>query len=346
VTWTDNYLPGWYLLQGQGNATSPATLVSTVSPNTGTSTSAAVYNYANSTTTSDRALGSLPSNSIASSGSSAYFYGVKIVNTTGQTVNSATISYTGEQYRDGGNTAIQSLTVDYSTNATALTTASGTWTSVPALTFNSPIHTSFATVLDGNASANRVSNINTTISGLSIPNNGSIWIRWTDANDASSDHGLAIDDVNIVLNAMPQSPSISAATENMSGTYTVTVTDANACSATSTTSLTVNPLPTASISGDATICEGGATNLTIQFTGSAPWTYVINGGTPTITNNNPTLVSVSPLTTTTYILTSVSDANCTGTVSGSASITVNKLSSNPSAATQRHLLCVQGLVQP
>ena len=73
----------------------------------------------------------------------AFFYGVKITNTTGVTLNDAVITYTGEQYRDGGNTALQSLTVDYSTNATNLTTASGSWTILPTLTFTSPIHTAF-----------------------------------------------------------------------------------------------------------------------------------------------------------------------------------------------------------
>jgi hypothetical protein len=84
---------------------------------------------------------------------------------------------------------------------------------------------------------------------------------------------------------------------------------------------------TAAISGDAAICAGSAANLTIDFTGTAPFTYSYSNGTTTLgpfaTNNDPELVSVSPGTATTYTLVSMSDASGPGTVSGSAAITVD-----------------------
>lgn len=86
--------------------------------------------------------------------------------------------------------------------------------------------------------------------------------------------------------------------------------------------ITINTSPTATISGDASICSGNSTNLTLNFTGTAPWTYAINGGAPATTSNNPETVAVSPVSTTVYTITSLSDANCTGSGSGSATVTV------------------------
>jgi hypothetical protein len=176
---------------------------------------------------------------LCSGSTGTIYYGVKITNTTGATVSSVAITYTGEQYRDAGNPTpvSQKLTVDYSTNATNLTTASGTWSPIADLTFNSPTYTATAGALDGNAASNRVAGISTNLSGLSIPNNSSIWIRWADLNDAGNDHGLAIDDVTIVLSAGNMSPTITNATAAMFGDYVLTVTDASGCKATATTTV-------------------------------------------------------------------------------------------------------------
>ena len=81
------------------------------------------------------------------------------------------------------------------------------------------------------------------------------------------------------------------------------------------------------ISGAATICAGSSTNLTIDFTGTAPFTYSYSNGSvtfgPFVTSNNPELVSVSPISATTYSLVSMSDAGGAGTVSGSALVSVD-----------------------
>jgi len=90
--------------------------------------------------------------------------------------------------------------------------------------------------------------------------------------------------------------------------------------------LSVNPLPTATISGTTAICNGQSTNLSIQFTGTAPFAYSINNGTTVVTTNNPETVSVSPSSTTGYSVTSLADANCTaitGNFAGIATVVVN-----------------------
>ena len=108
---------------------------------------------------------------------------------------------------------------------------------------------------------------------------------------------------------------------------TWTANDGNGNTATCTQTVTVNPAPTATISGSSTICAGQNSILTINFTGTSPWVYSYTDGTTTFgpftTSSNPELVTVTPATTLTYTISSVSDANCTGTSSGSATINVN-----------------------
>ncbi|MDB5229216.1 MAG: C-terminal target protein, partial [Chitinophagaceae bacterium] len=122
---------------------------------------------------------------------------------------------------------------------------------------------------------------------------------------------------------------------NTAGGYWVRVIDGNGCEATSAAvNVTVNPLPTATISGGATVCKNGA-SPSVTFTGSggnAPYsfTYQINGGaSQTVTTTSGSSVSVAATATaggsTTYSLVNVSDANCSNTASGSATVVVNDL---------------------
>ncbi len=82
-------------------------------------------------------------------------------------------------------------------------------------------------------------------------------------------------------------------------------------------------VPSVVISGGETICVGGSSDLTLTFTGIGPFSYSINGGASVVASNNPEIVSVSPIITTLYTVTSLSNATCTGVSSGSANIVVN-----------------------
>ncbi len=89
-------------------------------------------------------------------------------------------------------------------------------------------------------------------------------------------------------------------------------------------------LPVAQLSGDATICEGGSSDLVFNFTaGTGPYEVVINdGANDTVIPNlsDGSTFTVNPTTTTTYSIVSVtgsSPAACQGAVIGSASINVN-----------------------
>ncbi len=93
--------------------------------------------------------------------------------------------------------------------------------------------------------------------------------------------------------------------------------------------LTVNVLPTATISGTTAICAGKSTDLNVVLTGTGPWNYSYSDGTNStpLTNisSSPSTITISPTLLTTYTLVSVTDANCTGTFSGNAIITVNPI---------------------
>ena len=82
--------------------------------------------------------------------------------------------------------------------------------------------------------------------------------------------------------------------------------------------------PTAQISGNADICLGQSTPITIAFTGTAPFNvgYTRNGVQNTaIANQSPFIINTTLLDTSLFLLTTVSDAFCPGTVSGSALVT-------------------------
>ncbi len=85
---------------------------------------------------------------------------------------------------------------------------------------------------------------------------------------------------------------------------------------------------TASLAGDKTLCNDGNTTLPVDFTGTGPFllTYSIDGAIqPTIeTFDDPWLLPVRSTGNTTVRLVGVTSPGCTGTVSGSATVRVNR----------------------
>ncbi|MEI6348500.1 MAG: T9SS type B sorting domain-containing protein [Bacteroidota bacterium] len=96
-------------------------------------------------------------------------------------------------------------------------------------------------------------------------------------------------------------------------TYTVTVTSANGCTATASQVITENPMPTPSIAGTFSICNGASTTLTASGGSTYLWSNTLT--TPAIT--------VNPTVTTTYTVTATSVSGCTATIS--QVVTVNQL---------------------
>jgi len=186
-TGTSSAVPnGWAFAESGTNANT------TYSAGTGSSTAGDTYSFGSSAVPTDRAFGTLQSGTLIPT------IGASFTNSSGNTITSLTIAYTGEQWRCGQTgRGADRLDFQYSTDAASLTT--GTWTTVATLSFASP---NDATVgaLDGNAAGNRTA-ISGTITGLSIPDGATFWIRWNDFNATGSDDGLGVDDFSLTPNS-------------------------------------------------------------------------------------------------------------------------------------------------
>jgi len=87
------------------------------------------------------------------------------------------------------------------------------------------------------------------------------------------------------------------------------------------------PLPTATLSDDQTICAGDMTNIEITLTGDAPFVVSYSDGAEIFDETVPTNIfrtAVTPDTTTTYNLLSLTDSNgCAGVANDTSIINVN-----------------------
>jgi gliding motility-associated-like protein len=139
------------------------------------------------------------------------------------------------------------------------------------------------------------------------------------------------------------SGATTTVTPSITTTYTIVqVTDVSTGCTTSTPGgsisgaavITVNPLPSASISGTATICPGGSTDLTFSLpAGPDSFQVVYTDGTSNFTLSglaNGSTEPVSPTVTTTYTIVSVTNETtlCTvvapnAAITGSAVITIS-----------------------
>ena len=203
-TWTDDStIAGWF-----SNRTGTASSVLNVG--TGSGNAGGLYSFGSSAS-SDRALGSLGSTTPKN-----IFWGVQFQNSSSSPAIITTLSYTGEQWRDGGATtpAAQIVTFWYkifSTAITSLDTADTGWTAVTALDFTSPIfvNTSTGAALDGNATANK--RLLSSAVNVSVPAGSFIVFRWKDIDHTGSDHGLSIDNVSVAYTVSSNAPPSLAA---------------------------------------------------------------------------------------------------------------------------------------
>jgi uncharacterized repeat protein (TIGR01451 family) len=177
------------------------------------------------------------------------------------------------------------------------------------------------------SSANNSSSASTTVNAVPAPpsagNGGEVCVGETLQLTASTVAGgtYAWTGPNGFSSTL-QNPAIPNATTAATGTYTVTVTVAGCASSAATTSALVRPLPTAVVSGAATICEGGTTPISVALTGTGPWNLVWSDGHAQSAAISPATRNVAPGQTTTYTVLSVNDAHCEAPGSGSAEIVV------------------------
>jgi predicted extracellular nuclease len=211
ITGTSGTLPAGWLFSESGTNANALYTAGTGSSNTGDT-----YSFGTASNV-ERALGGLQSGSLIPT------IGAAFTNNTGGTVTSLAIAYTGEQWRLGATGRADRIDFQYSLNATSLTT--GTWTDVNNLDFTGPITAGTVGALDGNLAANRTS-LSFTITGLSIANGATFYIRWSSFDASGADDGLAVDDFSITPDGGGNSISINDVSmlEGNSGTTAFTFT--------------------------------------------------------------------------------------------------------------------------
>jgi hypothetical protein len=192
VVWAnDSTLEGWSLFRQPA----PGTPIASYATGNGGSNSGAFYSFGASGS-SDRALGGLGSGGAyfgsPVSGSLAGWIAAEFRNDSGQTLSGFSLGFDGEQWRNGGNTATQSMAFEYGFGSSF--DAVGTWVSPGGLfDWSSVVNTATAGAIDGNAAglvAGRGGVINTQWNA-----SDTLWVRWAEVNDPANDHGLAIDNV-------------------------------------------------------------------------------------------------------------------------------------------------------
>lgn len=121
------------------------------------------------------------------------------------------------------------------------------------------------------------------------------------------------------------SPVTRNVTPGTTTTYTVTALSDAACAGSGSggATVTVNALPTADVSGNATICSGDSTVITAVISGAPPISVKWSDG-DLQTGLTPGIVTrtVSPRATTLYQVEFVADARCTSSGSGAAFVAV------------------------
>ena len=179
---------GWYVGTGTG-----AIADTNVAVGNGSLNSAGNYNFG-STDNPDRALGSLAANALQRNTEARF------LNISGLSIDSFTISYAGEQWRVGGNGAVNNdLVLQYSTDGTSFVPLGASFN------FNTPVDSGAASALDGNAAPNRVTALGGTYSpAVAITNGQVFFLRWADADNSSADNAMAIDDLSISFNLTNQ----------------------------------------------------------------------------------------------------------------------------------------------
>ena len=200
AAWTnDSTIQGWSLFNSAGSA------ITGIAVGNGNTNPGSFYSYG-TTSASDRALGGLGSGGAyfgtPATGSVAGYVAASYTNASGSVLTAVTINYDGEQWRNGGNTTAHSYNLQYGIGNTFASVT--TWSAAGvSFNFTGPVATATAAAVDGNA-AGLVSNVGGNLS-LTWNVGDTLWIRWSDINEAGNDHGLAID--NFSISAIPEPSS-------------------------------------------------------------------------------------------------------------------------------------------
>jgi uncharacterized membrane protein YvlD (DUF360 family) len=227
-----------------------------------------------------------------------------------------------------GNTTV---CADNSTTLTASSGASYLWSTgevTAAITISPTVSTTYSvTVTDENgctATASKAITVNPSpIVNIVIPNTVICAGQFTrnvilSVNTTGSPTPVISYSLNGVTQIPANRPPELTQAPLVSTVYTVVGTAANGCVGSDTKTMTVNPAPQVTLTGNTNLCAGQSTTLTATPLGTGSYTYRWNNRSET----TPSL-TVTPLTTRSYIVT-VTLGVCTIT----PSITVNVFPSN------------------
>ncbi|MDQ3109002.1 MAG: gliding motility-associated C-terminal domain-containing protein, partial [Bacteroidota bacterium] len=199
------------------------------------------------------------------------------------------------------------ICVGGSTNLTGSGATSYVWNpgAIPGSSITvSPASTTTYTVTGTSGTCNNTAQVTVTVNPLPTPSATSTPTVICAGQNASlnASGGTSYSwNGGALVNASGSSQTVSPAATT---TYTVAVTDANSCTASTQVTLTVNPLPTPNAGIDQTICSGNPASLLATGGGTYTW----NGGS--LVNANGAAQTDSPLTTTTYIVTVTNGFGC------------------------------------
>jgi hypothetical protein len=197
--WTDDStLPDWF---AENEEVETLNIRYGSSRSTGGSSSSGLYSFGDRTIP-EMALGVITSNS-----SEDITFGTKYVNQSGETIESVTVTYTGEQWRISNGQQPQVLGFSYLVSGSDPTIAiperTGGYVYVPELYFTSPKFDTTGLVLagatgqsmDGNLTENRTQ-ITFTFN-VSVADGEYILLRWYKENSSKIEFALAIDDLSV-----------------------------------------------------------------------------------------------------------------------------------------------------
>jgi hypothetical protein len=207
VPWADNTtLLGWYASRAytvSGGAYGPYPYVA-YRVSGGENNSGWIYSFGTNGVNpiTERAFGSISSGTPVTNA-----WGVRIQNDTANVLGGVRVTYTGEQWRNGGNTVTQTMYFTYRTSSGPITNPTpgdeSLWTAFPALSSDTPTTGSVAMPIDGNAPGNYRWFSNVLLPGVTLNPGNEIFLRWYDINELGNDHGFGVDDLTVTFTVLP-----------------------------------------------------------------------------------------------------------------------------------------------
>jgi hypothetical protein len=212
VPWSDNTtLLGWYASRAHtgGSATPYGPYAYTsYRASGGEINNGWIYSFGTNgvNAITERAFGSISSGTPRTNA-----WGMRIQNDTSDVMGNVTISYTGEQWRNGGNVSPQTMAFSYRTSSGPITDPTpgneAGWTPFAGLDFVTPTTGAASSPLDGNAAGNRFVFSNIMLPGVTLLPGDEIFLRWLDIDNSGNDHGFGVDDLSVSFSVIPEPSS-------------------------------------------------------------------------------------------------------------------------------------------